>query len=335
MIRGLQNLPEQQFISVDVVLDDDGYYDRLCPAEECGNAFKVLFEDWRDKVPEEEAFCAICGEVAEPSDFNSDEQKRHFTEQAMAHLTGQLDSIFRDATPRRMDAGMISMTLTYQPGSRPIVIPTAAEPILLQRSNCENCGCRYASLGAAFFCPACGHNSARSTFVGAIGTVRASMNLAEQLPTMMDDRDAATDVARHLAEDGLVRVWSSFQRLAEATYAAHPRSSTAPARRNAFQNLEASDALWRGAIGKQYIDMVPVDEHRELVRLVQARHVLVHRDGLVDADYVEKSRDHRYAVGQRLVVTPADVRLLADLCGTLAAEFASSVGDASLADQGD
>ena len=52
ILRGLSRIPEQQEISVDVVLDDDGYYDRTCPAPECGNLFKVLFEDWRDEVPD-------------------------------------------------------------------------------------------------------------------------------------------------------------------------------------------------------------------------------------------------------------------------------------------
>jgi len=37
ILRGLDGIPEQQTINVDVVLDDDGYYDRTCPAPECGN----------------------------------------------------------------------------------------------------------------------------------------------------------------------------------------------------------------------------------------------------------------------------------------------------------
>jgi hypothetical protein len=250
IIRGLERIPEQQLISVSVPVDDDGYYDRECPAEECGSAFKVLFADWRDKVPDERAYCAICGEDRDPSDFNTDEQDRWIEEQAVAHLTGQLDEVFRQATPRKQKAGFIEMSLTYRPGARPIVVPAEALPTLQQRSQCEACGCQYASRGAAFFCPACGHNSARSTFAGAVATVRASMELAERLPTVMDDQDAAADVARHLAEDSLVRLWSSFQRFAEATYAAHPASATALARRNAFQNLEESDRLWSGAVGK-------------------------------------------------------------------------------------
>jgi hypothetical protein len=100
IIRGLQKITEQQTIS----LDDDGYYDRECPAEECRSAFKVLFVDWREKVPDERAFCAICGEDREPSDFNTSEQTRWIKEQAIAHLRGQLDDVFRRATPRKQQA---------------------------------------------------------------------------------------------------------------------------------------------------------------------------------------------------------------------------------------
>jgi hypothetical protein len=56
--------------------------------------------------------------------------------------------------------------------------------------------------------------------------------------------------------------------------------------------------------------------------LVQARHVLAHQDGIVDVDDVAKSGDHRYADGQPLVVTTAEVRRLADITEKLAAVLA-------------
>jgi hypothetical protein len=224
-----------------------------------------------------------------------------------------------------MNAGLITMTWSYKPGARPLVVPAAAAPIMTQQSECEVCACRYASVGAAFFCPACGHNSARTTFTGAVTTVRALMDLADRMTEVVSDRDAAADAARHLAEDSLPRVWASFQRFAEATYATTLAAATTPARRNAFQNLEESDKLWTGAIGNGYADFLTPDEHRDLVRLVQARHVRSHQDGLVDADYVAKSGDRRYTVGQRLVVTPADVRRLADLAEKLSLALAAVV----------
>ena len=157
-------------------------------------------------------------------------------------------------------------------------------------------------------------NSARSTFSGALATVRGLMDLADRLPAVVEDRDAAADQARQLAENTLVRAWFSFQRFAEATYRTHPGAVTP--RRNAFQSLAESDRLWRRVIGKTYADILTAEEHRDLVRLVQAR-IVAHQDGFVDADYVALSGDSRYAVGQRLVVTPANTRRLADLCDGL------------------
>jgi hypothetical protein len=317
LLRQLRKIPESQLIPISLQLDDDGYFDRRCPAEECGAAFKVLFEDWMEKVPDEEAWCAICGETDDPQEFNTPDQERQIRDQGIAHLTGQLDTAFKRARKPTSQRGFISMTWSYKPGSRPMVVMADAAPLMTQRSECESCACRYASVGAAFFCPACGHNSALTTFAGALTTVRSLMDLADRMPAVVEDRDAAADAARHLAENTLVRVWSSFQRLAEAIYKATP--NTTPPRRNAFQNLEASDRLWQAAIGTTYADVLDAAEHRDLVRLVQARHVLAHQDGIVDADYVAKSGDRRYKVGQRLVVTAAEVRRLADLTEKLTA----------------
>ncbi len=321
LLRQIAKIPSEQVISISLQLDDDGFFDRRCPAAECGAAFKVLFEDWKSKVPDEFAWCAICGERSDPQDFNTPEQAEYIKAQALAHITGQLDTAMRSARKPTVRSGFLSMTWSYKPGTRPLVVPAEAEPVMTQRSTCEACGCRYASIGAAFFCPACGHNSAKSMFAGALTTVRGTMDLADRMGAIVDDRDVAADTARHLGENSLVRVWASFQRLAEAAYAANAASSTKPARRNAFQNLGESDRLWKGAIGRTYADMLSADEHADLVRLVQGRHVLSHKDGIVDADYVSNSGDARYAVGQRLVVTAADVRRLADITEKLAANL--------------
>jgi len=321
-LREIHKLTQPQLVPIQMEIDDEGYLDRRCPGPECGAAFKVLFTDWRDKVEDAHAWCAICGEAEEASEFNTPDQLRQITDQAVAHIAGQLDEAARRARKRTVRAGFITMTWSYKPGTRPLVVIAQAAPLMTQHSTCEQCGALYASVGAAFFCPACGHNGARTTFAGALTTVRALMDLTEKLPTVIEDRDAAADAARHMVENSLVRVWSLFQRFAEATYKATPASATTPARRNAFQNLEASDVLWSGAAGTTYADMLDPAEHRDLVRLVQARHVLAHQDGIVDADYIARSGDRRYTVGQRLVVTAAEVRRLAQLTEKLAAALA-------------
>ena len=265
--------------------------------------------------PERSGLVAICGEIAAPTEFKTPEQFRQIRETGIAHVKGQLDEAIQGAHKPVIDAGL--MAWTYQAGERPLVVPADAAPVMTQRSTCEACGCAYASIGAAFFCPACGHNSARTTFAGALTTVRGMMGLADRMAAVVDDRDAAADAARHLAENSLVRVWASFQRFAEASYLARP--GTTPPRRNAFQSLAESDRLWQPVIGKTYTDILTEPEYGDLVRLIQGRHVLAHQDGIVDGDYVAHSGDPRYAVGQRLVVTSGDARRLADLTEKLSA----------------
>lgn len=68
---------------------------------------------------------------------------------------------FNNVQPRD---SFITMRLSYRPGSLPIAVPASAAELLQQRWTCEECSCRYASLGAAFFCTSCGHNSAVATF---------------------------------------------------------------------------------------------------------------------------------------------------------------------------
>jgi hypothetical protein len=76
LLRQLDRISKTRRISVNVMLDEDGYFDRGCPAGECSATFKVEFTDWKNKVPNQQAWCPICGEIAKPSEFNTPAQKR-------------------------------------------------------------------------------------------------------------------------------------------------------------------------------------------------------------------------------------------------------------------
>jgi hypothetical protein len=55
-----------------------------------------------------------------------------------------------------------------------------------------------------------------------------------------------------------------------------------------------------------------------MTRYVQQRHLLTHRDGIVDQTYLDHSGDRAYRIGQRIIVRPDDTRALADLLSDLA-----------------
>jgi hypothetical protein len=135
------------------------------------------------------------------------------------------------------------------------------------------------------------------------------------------DRDAADTTVRLIIENGLQNAVTAFQRYAEALYARFP-SLSAP-RRNAFQNLKEGSELWNGATGKPYSAYIDAAEQAALIRYFQQRHLLAHRQGLVDDDYVTRTGDTTYRPGQHLVVRESPVRECLSIVETLIAAMAS------------
>jgi hypothetical protein len=110
---------------------------------------------------------------------------------------------------------------------------------------------------------ACGRNSAKTTFAQAVETVRASVASLDAIKAAVKagaNDDVATDTARHILENGLVKLVASFQRYAEAAFHSLPNAGSFTVRRNLFQNLDESSALWRSATGKGYDDFLDASD---------------------------------------------------------------------------
>lgn len=212
-----------------------------------------------------------------------------------------------------------------------MVMPIDAAELMLQRYDCEECSCRYAAIGAAFFCPACGHNSARSAFKTSIQTIQRTLEGLDGVQATLEeniDRDTAANTVRQILEGSLVRIVASFQRFAEASFQTLPAAATTRLPRNVFQRLDDSSQLWQDATGKRYEDMISAAEWTQLQRLFQQRHILEHQDGVVDERYIEKSGDTAYRDGQRLVVKPDFVLSCCKLASKLAAEINKAIEEA-------
>lgn len=330
LIRELRKLEQPRRVSISLALDERGFLDRVCPSERCSGLFKVLFDDWRDKVPEERAFCPFCRHEAEPDDWNTSEQQRYIKEVAHAEMSRLVNDAFGRAARRtptkRIGGGLfdITMKLSFRPGRIPLVVPAAASEELRQDFTCEACRCRYASLGASFFCPACGHNSATSCFDNTLETVGKTVGALRKMRDTLAaevNADVASDAVRQLLEDQLPRLVGAFERLNEALFEKLPNASQFPRTRGVFQRLDDASGLWQQATGKGYGDFLSPSELGRLKVLYQRRHVVAHRQGIIDQDYMDRSGDRSYAIGQRLIVREADVadlvRLLAQVASGL------------------
>lgn len=325
--RALRRLGATTSLSVPISGDADGYLDRECPSEACLFQFKIHGEDWKGKVGGGEVFCPFCGHAAGPDKWWTPQQVEHARAAALAQIKGQLSKALKtDAqrfNRRQPRGGLISMTMNVD--SRPQQIslpPAAAEPMQLKIS-CPSCACRYAVIGAAYFCPACGHSAAGQVFEQTITGIRATLDNLNAVRVAMPDKDSAETAVRLITENGLQNAVTAFQRIAEALYERLP--SPPRARRNAFQNLGEGSALWQKATGHAYADHLSAADLDRLGQIFQQRHLLAHRQGLVDADYITRSSDTHYREGQRIVVRQESVIEALDLIDRLVAGMRADI----------
>lgn len=321
LIREIRRLEGRHKVSVSVPSDAEGYFDRECPSAECLFQFKIHDDDWRDKVRDEEVFCPFCGHSADSKHWWTQEQLKYAEKRAIAHVEEPINrAMKRDAdrwNRRQRQGSFLKITMNVDSRPRHIAVPPAATEPMRLKITCPACACRYAVIGAAFFCPACGHNAADQMFSQSLAAMRRTLDALPVVRDAIPDRDTAETTVRLVIENTLQNAVTAFQRYAEILYAGLPGAPKA--RRNAFQSIPEGSDLWLAATGKHYEDYLSGPELANLTRAFQQRHLLAHTQGLVDQDYINRSGDTAYRPGQRLVVREAAVREALGLIEKLAA----------------
>lgn len=324
VLRELHTLEHGVQVPIDMELDDNGYFDRRCPSDECGVYFKVMFDDWQDIVRDEEVFCPLCRHDENSSEWNTPEQVEYIKNVVITYVQNRLDrALHVDAhrfNTRQNRDSFIHMKMSYRPNRIYKIPMTKATEVMTQEFRCEKCNCRYSSIGAAFFCPSCGTNAVLVTFSNSLETVEKtvdSTSIIRQALVNSYDENMAEDSIRHICENGLVKIISSFERYAEACFNKLPNSCQYKLHYNQFQRLMESDCLWKNATSTGYSDILNDKEYQTLNRYFQQRHLLAHRDGIVDQKYIDRANDHRFDVGQRLIVTEESVCELVAIVKTL------------------
>lgn len=299
---------------VQVNMDADGELDRQCHAPHCQFEFKVISSDWRSKVKDEKAFCPFCGHSAPGSEWSTAAQTEYFTQVGVSHLSRLVTKAMRedahDWNIRQPRNKLVSISLKVgEERSQKLPLPIEATEPMRLKICCPSCSCRYSVIGSAYFCPACGHNAAELVFEQSVAKIRTALQSLPTIRASINDRDMRENTSRLLVEGALQHISTAFQRYAEALFTKHP--SIQQPRRNAFQNLEEGSSLWLQTYGKAYSDHLSATQMTQLIICFQQRHLLAHREGIVDEDYITRSNDHTYKAGQRLVIK--ECTLLASL----------------------
>ena len=316
-IKALEELNRTTTYSMPILPDDDGYFDKECPNEDCLSQFKVNAEDWENLFSDEAVYCPFCGHTASANSWWTTEQLEQAEEQATQMISAKLgQALSRDAKdlnrsqPRK---SFVRMSMKYKGPTHFVNLPAEALEEMEQKIQCDNCGARYAVVGSAFYCPCCGQNSAKLTFNNTIDKVRAKIKNLDLISQTISQysKDEAARACSSLLESSIPDLVVAFQRVCECVY---PQLENAkPLKRNVFQRLNDGSVLWKELVGNGYEDWIDDHEMQALKVLFQQRHLFQHQDGIVDQDYIAKSGDTHYRIGQHIIVKQSDVLKYTDI----------------------
>lgn len=328
LMKTLKGL-ESRSVSVPIEADDKGYIDKQCPAEGCEFLFKVNQQDWRGLFSDEAVWCPMCRHEAPADQWFTVEQAEHIKREALTVIKGEINQAMRaDArnfNRRQPRNGFLSMSISVKGGTqRTFVLPAKAAEAMQLEIQCESCSARFAVIGSAYFCPACGFNSVLRTFNDSLRKIRAKKDGEEAVRKSLSETIGADDAeltCRSLRETCLTDGVTAFQKYCEGLY--EPYGSP---QMNAFQRIDDGSRLWLEAVGAGYEEWLTPEELLVLKVLYQKRHLLAHQEGIVDDRYIQKSGDTTYKSGQRVVISKSDVDTLLGLLEKLGSGIADICG---------
>lgn len=331
LIKELNRLNNMK-VEVPLESDQEGYRDHQCPNEACEYVFKCQEDDWANLFKDEAVFCPRCGHNAPSDSWFTLEQIEKARSQATEHIHAVVKNAMhadaRSFNRRQTNKGFITMSLSVSgsPSAINYIVPVEAREVFEKKIQCNECHARYAVIGSAFFCPCCGKDSADTAFDEAMKSIRLQMDSVGSIIQAVEPvlgKDGAADNAREMIESKLCECVSAFQRFCDVTF--HTHFPGVRVKFNSFQKLDAGSQYWKDAIGKGYEDALMEKERDQLTVSFQRRHILQHNNGVVDQKYIDRSGDTSYIVGQRVVITPEEVKRVTDQLQILVAMVRSNL----------
>jgi hypothetical protein len=290
-VSRLRNLERLSTISVPVRADEDGYLGRECPLKECLGHFKITpGTGIKGPAP---CHCPYCGHSGDQNTFWTTEQLEYVKSIAFRQIS---DALLKDL--KTLEFNHPSPRGGFGIGLSLKVTRTSSHPIRYYREKqletevvCDNCTLRYAIYGVFGWCPDCGVHNSRQILEKNLELARKQLALAGSV-----DRE----LADHLTGDALENVVSAFDGFGREVCAR--KSVDIP-----FQNLAGARRKVQDTFGFDFADGLTPGEWGGACRVFQKRHLLAHKMGVVDDEYVRKAGDAGAVVGRKVSVSPDEV----------------------------
>jgi hypothetical protein len=298
-------------IRVSLPTDENGLISRKCPNSNCGGVFKVKPGTGLqgNNLP---CHCPYCGHKADMSNFNTPEQIEYAKSVSIQQIKNAIRKDVQEwgrQLERSTRNSFFKMSVSYKDHPHPIRY--YQEKQLETSVTCDVCTLEYAIFGVFAFCPDCGtHNS--------LQILNKNLELVEKeiaFAGTMED----TELARRLIEDALENAVSSFDGFGRATTMAYSNKASDPdkAKDIPFQNCEGARKKVQDLFGFDLANGVTANDWDFVARCFQKRHLLAHKMGVIDEEYIKKARDSRAAVGRKITIDSDEVIKLSGLLKTI------------------
>ncbi len=299
-------------ISIPIEPDEDGFIGRECPNPDCEGYFKIEFGTGLqgENLP---CHCPYCGHIAPHDQFWTNEQIEYATSVAMRKITDafhkDLKRLEFDHKPPRGSFGL-GISLKVKPGHS-VPIHYYREKRLETEVVCSNCTLHYSVYGVFAFCPDCGqHNS--------LQILDKNLEVAEKIIDLATEMDK--ELSEKLLENALEDCVSSFDGFGRELCRVYAQRASNPAKAEkiSFQNLDGAKQNLSAVFDIELASGLTAEEWALVVRGFQKRHIISHKMGVVDDDYIRKSGDTVAVIGRRVSIREDEVRALIQLVGKLA-----------------
>jgi hypothetical protein len=200
--------------------------------------------------------------------------------------------------PPRGDFGIgISMKVSGEPTS----IHHYREKKLETEVVCNKCTLRYTIYGVFGYCPDCAvHNS--------VQILNKNLELVEKLLAVAETQEP--QVAEHLIENALEDCVSAFDGFARETCRVFASKAIKPERAAEirFQNIVAARARVKEQFGVDSAGTADRLDWGHVLRAFQKRHLLAHKMGVIDDDYLSATGDSPSLLGRKISIAASEVR---------------------------
>lgn len=290
-------------INITIPKDEEGMIGRECPLPDCESYFK-LQPGTGLKGEEIPCHCPYCGHKDSPDQFFTKAQIEYAQSIVLNKVTGAVLKDLKALEFNHPPSGGFGIGFSMKVTGQPSAIRHYRERQLETDLVCDSCTLHYTIYGVFGYCPDCGvHNS--------IQILKKNLELVEKMLDLA--RTQETTIAQTLIENALEDCISCFDGFGREFCRIKSPSALSPSKAAEirFQNIYAA----RQKVQEQFtFDMatgLTDDEWATVRRGFQKRHLLAHKMGVVDDEYLTATSDAATAVGRKITVTSGEVQALA------------------------